>query len=324
MMRRVTDLTIASAWACLLLPVAIGPHSHAWGEEPRATAGPVGPAAPVRNGLELWVKSDDLVGLKPGDRIGAWPDSSGRKRHLTSTGSARPIFKADGIAGHSTVVFAGDLRSDPKVAHFFGIPLEGEWRGTSVFAVGKGLTGAGWFDSAPEATAACAMSYLQLTGSRAGNEGFKSLGDPARAGLAEMLVGMDERGAMTFTAYVNGRVEGRPVRDEGAEYGVIFRDARIGVNNRGETAFAGELAELLIYRGLLPEADRLAVERYLMAKYGMAAATPEDPEDAAGTRAGAATPSPSSTRGAPPVHPGVAAVGTGRRPQRGAGRLALR
>ena len=92
------------------------------------------------------------------------------------------------------MVFAGDLRSDPKVAHFFGIPLEGEWRGTSVFAVGKGLTG-GAVRLRAEATAACrAMSYLQLTGSRAGNEGFKSLGDPARAGLAEMLVGMDERG----------------------------------------------------------------------------------------------------------------------------------
>ena len=39
MMRRVTDLTIASAWACLLLPVAIGPHSHAWGEEPRDPLG---------------------------------------------------------------------------------------------------------------------------------------------------------------------------------------------------------------------------------------------------------------------------------------------
>ena len=103
---------------------------------------------------------------------------------------------------------------------------------------------------------------------------------------------------------------------------MIFRDARIGVNDRGETVFAGELAELLIYRGLLPEADRLAVERYLMAKYGMAAATPEDPKMPPGLAEPRpqAPPAPLGT----PVHPGVAAVGTGRRPQRGAGRLALR
>lgn len=278
-MKRTTVPTIALAWSCFWLGGPFDPSPTARAEGPAAIAGPAVPAAAVGDGLELWVKADDLVGLKEGDPVGTWPDSSGRGRHLTSAGPARPHFKAAGIAGRPSVAFAGDIRTDPRVAHWFSLPLVGEWKGVSVFAVGKGLGGAGWLDTAPGGPGCLrAMRFLQLTGGRAGHEGFKGLDDPDRPGLAELLVGIDDRGAMNLSAYANGRIEGRPARDEGAESGVIFRDARIGVNNRGEAAFSGELAEMLIYRGVLAEGDRRAVERYLMTKYGLAETRPDDPK----------------------------------------------
>ena len=168
------------AWVYLFLGVATVPLAHVQSSEPQANAKSnlsARPSPPVKDGLELWIKSDDLAGMKEGELVGTWPDSSGRRRHLVSTGTARPRFKVNGIAGHPTIVFAGDVRANPKVVHSLKLPLTGEWKGVSVFAVGKGLAGAGWFDSAPGGLGCLrTCGFLQLTGNKVGSKGFKNLG----------------------------------------------------------------------------------------------------------------------------------------------------
>ena len=235
-------------------------------------------AKPVKNGLELWVKADDIKGIKDGDRVSVWQDSSGLGHDLRADGDGRPYYQADGLAGHPAVVFKGDNRANPKVNNFFDLPLKGEWRGVTVFAVGKGLSGPGWFDTAPGSNGCLrTMGWLQLTGDKiAAGSPFTNLSKIQGVEIACMTCGFDDQGAMQFASYGNGDPQAQAA-DPDAFWGIVFQNAHIGNNNGGESVFNGEIAELLVYRGDLSDKNRKAVERYLEVKYGLSVKQPADP-----------------------------------------------
>ena len=227
--------------------------------------------------LMVWVKSDDLTTLfKDGERVNLWPDAGGQQRDLKASGDGRPTFKLQGAAGYPTVVFAGDVRA--KVNECFSLPLAGEWRGVTVFAIGKNLNGGGLLDTAPGSNGCLrTMGWLQLCGTPAAlAQTFPALAGKTDLALGTICAGIDSTGELTLTTYVNGQRQDT-TKAAAPRYGILFANSHIGNNNNGENCFNGEIAELLIYRGLLNEADRQRVERYLLAKYRLAAAQPDDP-----------------------------------------------
>ena len=227
--------------------------------------------APTTQGLQLWVRGDDLTSYQDGEAIDVWPDANGQGRHLKATGAARPTLKAEGAHGLPCVYFAGDLTATPKVNQWFELPLTGELPGITIIAVGKGLSGSGWFDSAPGRDGCLrTMNWVQLCGTKLSLSRIPAPVDaPA---LVTLAVGMDAQHAMSLECWVNGKASDELSRDAGPLYGVLFRNAHIGNNNGSETAFRGELSEMLIYNGRLSPAARAATEHYLLVKYGFAAA----------------------------------------------------
>jgi len=234
--------------------------------------------APATRGLQCWVRSDDLTGYTEGQHVDIWPDAGGLGHHLKATGDARPTLHADGIAGHPTVQFTGSLSAKPMVNQYFDLPLSGEWGSLTIFAVGKQLDHAGWFDSAPS-MAGClrTMGWMQLTGTKlALDRPFPAVSSaPDAPAVATITIGTDAHGVMHLETAVNGKPQAS-ASDDSPLYGVLFRNAHIGNNNGGENVFNGELAELLVYKGRLSEAERAATERYLLVKYALAEATADE------------------------------------------------
>jgi len=80
-MGRLESRLMAFVWVseCLLLGATAVPILHVHAEDAQALTGPALSARlapPVKDGLELWVKSDDLTGLRDWELVGTWPDSS--------------------------------------------------------------------------------------------------------------------------------------------------------------------------------------------------------------------------------------------------------
>ncbi|HZU37767.1 MAG TPA: hypothetical protein VFA18_17740 [Gemmataceae bacterium] len=243
-----------AAWVFFLLPLA----KQAREERPAAKA-------PM-----LWVKAEDLKGLVSGDPIDTWPDARGHQHSLQAKGQARPTFRANALDTFPAVVFAGDPTS--KTSQFFDVPLQGEWPGVTVLAVGSKLTGSGWLDSAPGRQGCLrTLGPLQHTGTQAVlPTPFPALKDKSAFAQVTIVCGYDNAGVLHLNTFANG-VPQQSTNDADALFGVLFRKAHLGNVNNGEHVFNGELAELLIYQGRLTEAERQATERYLLAKYHLGA-----------------------------------------------------
>lgn len=60
------------------------------------------------NGLRFWLRASDITGVSDGQPVGTWPDNSGNSRSATSTGTFRPLFRANAINGLPAVRFTGN------------------------------------------------------------------------------------------------------------------------------------------------------------------------------------------------------------------------
>ncbi len=228
--------------------------------------------------LLLWVKADDLAAVcKPGDRVSVWPDASGGGADLKAEGEGRPTFLVE--QGRPLVRFAGDLRTTPKTVQAFTVPLMGEWKGMTFFAVGAHLGVPGLLDTAPGGNGCLrTMGWLQMCGTSANLPGtFPALDGMPGLGVGTISGGIDADNVYRVTTYVNGMAQGTS-EAKAPLYGTIFHNAHLGTNNVGETAFRGDLCEVLLYHGVLSDTDRAKVERYLLVKYGLATAQPGDPK----------------------------------------------
>jgi len=237
---------------------------------------PAATLTPATQGLQLWTRSDDLRTLANGSRIDRWPDASVQKHDLTAAGEARPTVNLAGIAGRPMVRFAGDPTAKPVVNQYFSLPISGEWDGLTLFMVGKRMYAPGWFDTAPSLEGCLRMmSWAQLTGTKlAMDKPFPLIAaTPDAPAVVTVTLNTDDQGIMRMETYANGQFQEKS-RDDNPKNGVIFKSAHIGNCNNGEAVFNGEIAEVLLYKGRLADADRLATEHYLMVKYGLAAAKP--------------------------------------------------
>jgi hypothetical protein len=237
------------------------------------------PALAAEPNLALWLKAEDLK-LADGAHVVNWPDASGSRNHCKAEEGRAPVLAARGAAGRPAVVFSGDAKS--KQLQYLDVPMAGEYQGITAFAVGKGLAGPGWLDTAPGGNGCLrTCGWMQLTGTQCGADGFKGLAVPGLE-LAQLSLVNGEEG-LTFRVLSFDKVDSTKV-DKAPRYGVIFRNAHLGTNNTGETQFNGAIVELLVYLGNLEEKDRLAVERYLMVKHGMAQRRPGDPQGPVGVK----------------------------------------
>src|SRR5689334_628584 len=231
--------------------------------------------------LKLWLKTDAGVRLS-GNHVRQWDDLSGSGNHASQTDSNRqPIFLQNAVNGQPAVAFNGttdflSFRLSPSGSSGMTIILvsraamDGGSAQESVHraAVGWGqsATGGGLYISPLQGKVQYRFGTAQPSDSQVYTR-------PVPAGSAPTMTVL--------------------VKDESQEFLYIDRALRaianglpssidnvndIGNLGRGQNAgdyFDGEISELLVYTRALSDAERLAIEEYLSAKYAIAT-TPQN------------------------------------------------
>lgn len=230
--------------------------------------------------LELWARADTLT-LRDGAPVTVWPDSGGMHNDLKSAGAAAPIFLAKGASGRPALQFSGDVKATPKVIQTLQAPFSGEWRGMTIFLVGTALEQTNWLGSdSGQQDDLRAIGGVQQCGSKCSVTGFGALAGKPGPHLAEIASGIANSGALTLTTYADG-VQLATSSDPAPVYGVGSSKFIFGAY-QDWTAYRGELYEIIVYKGLLSDAERRQTEQHLLVKYGVGPVNTNDASVIAG------------------------------------------
>lgn len=231
---------------------------------------------PPRGRLVLWLQADALAGLRDGEPVSAWRDSSPTGLDpFQPDANKRPVWKANAVNGLPAVRFDGD---DDNLRTRYYRDLLFTSYGLSVFAVfrpageveSRGLVSSNWTAlgtsrdqggslvySTAFPTPAETTEWLNVNAARAGavRPGEWTIGAVIRSG--------DQAGQTHLLVNGSRNDDGAaiPYHSMNAEYGYI------GCLRSEAGGWKGDIAEILIYGQALPEPDVRAVQEYLSRKY---------------------------------------------------------
>lgn len=233
------------------------------------------------SGLALWLKADTLV-LADGAAVSSWADQSGNGRNAAqATGTKQPLYKVNIINGKPVLRFdsTDDCLTIPAVDF-------SSTAGLSLFVVTATIPSATdriiFETSANSSTSDGAILLYRQTdnkvqanlhGSGVNNNTFITTATITSA--ATVISAVYDRALSTneTTAWLNGATAGtRPNNaDTTGNHGNFA--INIGARNNGASVpFGGDIAEIILYNSALSAVNRLFVERYLGAKYGITVA----------------------------------------------------
>lgn len=238
-----------------------------------AAAPPPPPPHPPA-GMRQWLNNDSLMSVGDGNPISVWPDTSGNGLDCTQVGAARPLYEAAGLLGLGCALF------DPGHSAYFDMPAVGFddfLNGlTLVQVVQAGVGG-----SVPQANYGFSDNLVSSAWS------FVTDTSPDAYGILGLDPGLflvsSAPGTVVFTPALMvfeitsagvGRVELNHVDVAGGALSVPSNVAR-NLNFLGNDAiggifaYAGRIAESLLYPGVLSAAQRAELDTYIASKYGL-------------------------------------------------------
>lgn len=231
------------------------------------------------SGLALWFAAHLETGFNDDDAVATWTDRSGNGRNATqATGTKRPLYKTNIISGKPVLRF--DNTDDCLTTA--AIDFSGT-AGLTLFVVTVNITSATdriiFETSATAATNAGAIQLFRATANtvsashRGGSSSsFTTTGTVTSA--ATVMSSIFDRSLATneVTIWLNGSTAGTRVNNNQAgNHG--NHAANIGSRNNGASLpLGGDIAEIILYDTALSSDNRLLVERYLGAKYGITVA----------------------------------------------------
>ncbi|MBZ4420791.1 LamG domain-containing protein [Myxococcus sp. RHSTA-1-4] len=243
--------------------------------------------AVVPEGRALWLRADDLR-TADGSPVGTWADASGQGSHATQgTASLQPVLRRAAIAGHAAIQFDGvndrlDLASNVFASGNFPLTVfavlqttdtEGHIVGTGsssegfLTTYGAGLT---FVAGNPTVKANSNGSGLHLSAAAPANDGAtRVLTAVAQSGASRLFVNCASQGASASTTNAYGYGRSTLGASDGSQSG------------QSRDPFAGQLAELIVYRRALLQDERAAIEDYLASKYGLTGCVHAPPDPAA-------------------------------------------
>jgi len=230
-------------------------------------------------GLQLWLDADDANTItESGGLVSQWDDKSGQSNDaIQGTGSAQPTTNATTINGKNVIDF-GTQTDFMTVADDSTLDMD-SGTGFTIFMVvnsagfvshGSGLN---FFLAKGDGAAATAM-YGLLTQStnqlnfQSGSSDFTGSVGPVISGIDAIYTATMDNASTTSRHFVNGVLEATnntvTVNSDNAV--ALTIGGATGVTTRYA---AGSYAEILIYNRLLSTSERLQVESYLTAKWGI-------------------------------------------------------
>jgi alpha-tubulin suppressor-like RCC1 family protein len=210
--------------------------------------------------LALWLKADAGV-VTSGSNVTQWQDQSGNGRHATVAASD-PSLESNRIGGKPAIYFDGNdaLATSASFTKPFTILTVSKMNGPANYRLITSMDNNNWL-----------MGYWSGNGDvmHAGGWVAGSSG-PAPGTLPHLYTATEETGQTKF--YANGRL----VATSGYDLN-LGRLALGGWNGTSEMS-NGDVAEVLVYNGVLSDADRVAVGQYLQGKYSLSYLTLSRPQ----------------------------------------------
>ena len=235
-------------------------------------------AAVTDAGPWTWLRARDLP-ARDDQRVSFWPDQSGNGNHARSQDGRRPFFDADGAGEHPALRFEDiqrmdlvrNLFPDGALERSFFVVLATE--DTDAHVVGTGDSGNGYLTRYGSAVAMVGGSpYVKVLDNSRGL-GLSSGVDSAD-GATHVVSAVARNGRSTI--HVDGLRGGITFGGtDSYRYTVTTIGAGNGSNNNGlADVFNGRVAEVILFDRAVEDEERAAIDAYLRAAYGVAAAGP--------------------------------------------------
>ena len=221
--------------------------------------GPIGDPLEVGD-IITWLQADAIVGLNDGDAITTWEDSSPNNNDATQgTAANKPIYKVSILNGKPVVRFDGS--NDYMQTPVFTPNLAA----STIFVVGK-VNGV-----------AAQQFFTDGTTGTTRNIIFINTSSFAIHSGTTLLDGAADTSFHIFSALFTASASSKLFKDgtlviSGNSGTQALNQLRIGIDTAGGNPLAGDIAELIVYRGILTDTERKRIESYLSAKYGITVA----------------------------------------------------
>jgi hypothetical protein len=245
-------------------------------------------------GLEWWIDASDAtsISLQAGTNlVSQWNDKSGKAKHLTQgTSGNRPAWLENTKNGRAAIRFDGnnDFMSVPSSTALFNFLHQSN---TTWFAVAKFGTNQfpgvnmALFDNTDFGggigmSFAYRSSFSTFTNAfqiRVNNASisFVLQQQPTNSGKAGEYVIVTHLANLTASAAnrskmtVNTTLYQDNVQTNAAAGGNAAFDFTVGRHTTGASSLLGDICEIIIYSGILSDADTARVQNYLTAKWGL-------------------------------------------------------
>jgi hypothetical protein len=232
-------------------------------------AGAAAPAVPSQ-GLQLWLRGDAGITAVNGN-VASWADQSPNR--INATQSVVSLQPAIAKSGHVSVV---RFNGSPKSLNF-PLAING-WTGMTILMVaansanvtgGSSPNAAIFWDETVWWGTTYLSPYQTNVSFRFGTTQTYNWPDyqrPASVGTNLNLTETVHSGTTDYL-YVNGNL----AYSQGGKFSAIEGAVNVGALGvgSGNTPFAGDIAEVLVYNRALTNAERQGIETYLMNKYSL-------------------------------------------------------
>jgi hypothetical protein len=209
----------------------------------------------ITNGMLAWYKPETLTNTVDASSINEWPDSSGNGRNATNEFASGPTWEASELNGYPVARFSGTKWLET-----------GSFSGTAPFTtyVVMKATTLGNYAAFRIANGASGLLLYNTTG---GTNIIANAGSDARIyfNVSAWSI-VDQTWTNTASTAVVNDLASQSISPGNQN---LNGSLRIGNHHSGGTSYAwrGEIAELIVFQGVLNAGQREGVRRYLAKKY---------------------------------------------------------
>lgn len=222
--------------------------------------------------LVLWLKADAGVAVDGNNVLTQWSDQSGLNNHALPVTNA-PTLVAGAVNGRPVVHFDGtqilEVANHPSLVVSRDITIYTVISLDTLAAPGHGLLSKCQVNIPSSFDLQIVASTGKPSIVRGNGSGFTTFAGSTTglgANTQYYIVSVVTRGT-NATHYLNGNFNGSGLIMAGL--GDTGTNLRLGFRQDGGTKFRGNMAETMVLRGAVTDAERSAIDSYLRAKYGI-------------------------------------------------------